>query len=99
MPKTARRPAPLGDEVAHYWLAQRMARATGTDLVGATADGKLTQEEWSEMVLRCRGCQWTNGCQSWLEDLSAEGERAPPVTCVNHKRFEALHATHQRDQE
>ena len=91
-----RTPKPLGDETEHYWLAQRMARATGTDLVGAMAENDLTQEDWAAMVQACRGCQWTCGCKDWLDSPSAPAARPVPVTCVNHKRFEALHANHRR---
>ena len=40
----------------HYWLAKRMAKTTGADLVAAYQAGELGQEEWAQMVHKCRGC-------------------------------------------
>ena len=83
------RPRVLGDENEHYWLVQRMARATGVDLVEATKAGVLSQEEWAGIVTRCRSCQWSEGCQSWLSEPVDE-ERPFPETCINRKRLAAL---------
>jgi hypothetical protein len=88
---------PLGDETEHYWLAKRMAKATGTDLVGAMDDNALSQDDWAEMVHRCQGCEWTCGCKTWL-NLPQDGAREVPTTCVNHKRFEQLRKTYKADE-
>lgn len=85
------RPTVLGDEVRHYWLVQRMARATGTDLVAATRQGDLDQKTWAGMVQRCRGCDWASECQRWL-DCPDEAPRATPETCQNRKMFQRLQA-------
>lgn len=80
---------PLGDENAHYWLVQRMARATCTDLVAARSENRLTEQSWADMVQHCRGCQWACGCQDWLEKLDPVG-RDTPKTCANYETFETL---------
>ncbi|MCB1335186.1 MAG: hypothetical protein KDK26_16440 [Roseivivax sp.] len=90
MAETRATPTLLGDETEHFWLAQRMARATGTDLVAAAEEGALTQAQWAEIVHRCRGCEWTCGCERWLDATDADQVRAAPETCVNHKRFAVL---------
>ncbi|WP_417205539.1 DUF6455 family protein [Antarctobacter sp.] len=82
-------PQPLGDEVEHYWLVQRMAKATGVDLVRAVEDGLLTQDGWARIVSRCRGCTWADGCGHWL-DAPVEGDRPLPDLCINRKRLAAL---------
>ena len=79
-------PPVLGDEVEHYWLVQRMAKATGVDLVQALDAGLLTQEDWASIVTRCRGCQWTEGCGDWL-DQPIDDTRPFPQPCVNRKRL------------
>ena len=82
-------PQPLGDETEHYWLVQRMAKATGVDLVRATDAGLLSQDDWAGIVTRCRGCQWADGCAHWL-GAPVEEERALPNPCLNRKRLAAL---------
>lgn len=87
--QTPTRPKVLGDETEHYWLVQRMARAAGVDLVAATEAGALSQEDWAGIVTRCRSCQWSEGCQSWLSQPVDE-ERPFPESCINRKRLAAL---------
>ncbi len=77
---------PLGDERRHYLLAMGMAKATRTDLAGAMEDGALDSEDWSRMVTRCRGCDWSEGCAEWLDTAIEEGAACPPA-CVNQRRF------------
>lgn len=86
---------PLGDENEHFWLVQRMAKATGTDLVAAMDDGALTNEDWSAMVQHCRGCAWADGCHHWLDQPGTDRPRGVPQTCVNHERFARLRADYR----
>ncbi len=81
---------PLGDKLRHYWLAQRMAKQGGLDLARAQGEGLLPQQDWADMVQRCRGCQWTEGCDRWLRALDQGDELS--TECVNHDRFTALQA-------
>lgn len=82
-------PVPLGDEIDHYWLVQRMAKATGVDLVRATEAGLLEQEDWASIVTRCRGCQWAGGCDHWLS-LPGDESRSLPDRCLNRNQLTAL---------
>ncbi|WP_353473331.1 DUF6455 family protein [Salipiger sp. H15] len=93
------RPHPLGGERAHYWRVQRMARATGVDLAQAQRLGMLAQPDWAGMVLRCRGCLWTEECDHWLtlraevSEESLDGQDAPracPEDCANRPGLAAL---------
>lgn len=81
---------PLGDTKTHFWLAQKMAKITETDLVRAMEKAELTQEDWAEMVNSCRGCDWTNGCERWQESHVEETVEKPPTGCVNRDRFLSL---------
>ncbi|WGW05118.1 DUF6455 family protein [Tropicibacter oceani] len=77
---------PLGPERRHYWLAKRMAKATGVDLESAMDQGELTQQDWASMVTTCRGCAWTQGCRHWLNQPHSLGNDAPrslPEGCAN----------------
>lgn len=71
----------LGDRTQHYWLAQRMAKTTGTDLVGAYDAGDLSQDQWAEIIEACRGCDWTEGCERWL--AKTESADDAPAGCPN----------------
>lgn len=79
---------PLGEEVTHYWLVQRMAKATGADLSEAFKRGDLSSETWADMVHRCRGCAWAGACDGWLD--AQEGSAEAPDTCLNKAVFERL---------
>ncbi|MBF9034103.1 hypothetical protein HKCCE2091_07615 [Rhodobacterales bacterium HKCCE2091] len=85
---------PLGEERAHYWMVQRMARATGTDLVRAFDEGALSPDQWAATVGNCRGCGWTEGCDHWL-DGERGVPRPVPQACPNAALFERL-AGHMR---
>lgn len=79
---------PLGDERKHYWLATRMADAADVNLVEAFTEGRLSSKDWAGLVSRCRGCQWVEGCERWLD---AEHPGADvPTDCRNGAVFEAL---------
>ncbi|MGP6089875.1 DUF6455 family protein [Antarctobacter jejuensis] len=90
------RPQVLGDENEHYWLVQRMARATGVDLVKAAETGELTQEGWAGIVHQCRTCQWGEGCQRWLSEPVDE-TRPFPDGCINRKRLADLKVTQEAE--
>lgn len=81
---------PLGDADDHYWLVQRMAKRCGADLAQAAEDGAITQAVWAEMVQKCRGCTWVEGCQRWLNRLDEDGSVTPPERCLNASRLKAI---------
>ncbi len=81
----------LGPQKEHYWLVQRMAKATGVDLVRAMEEGVIDQADWAGIVTHCRGCQWTGGCQEWL-NLPVDDERHVPGDCENRERFLRMRA-------
>lgn len=82
-------PKALAGEKVAMWRVLGMADATGTDLVRAYEEGRLSQEDWAETVTRCRGCQWAEGCDAWL-DAADGSERPVPQACPNAARFDAL---------
>lgn len=88
MTKTVR---PLGPMTEHYWLANKMAKATGADLVRAFADGDLSSQDWSDVVQRCRGCAWVQQCQCWLGQTEW-GDQTVPSACVNSETLKRLKA-------
>ena len=85
-------PRPLGPARAHYWLVQRMARATGADPAGAWAEGRLSASEWKAMVERCRSCEEPDRCLRWLEarELQGGAPDAARPRCRNRDRLAEL---------
>lgn len=81
-------PRPLGDERRHYWLAVGMAQTTGADLQAALEAGRITHADWADVVTRCRGCTWTDGCKCWMAAQDAGGTAAVPQACPNADFFE-----------
>lgn len=78
----------LGKLMDHVRLVARMAKATNTDLVGASEAGDLSQKDWAKMVQTCRRCTWADDCGDWLD--KHETEACAPGTCLNRERFETL---------
>lgn len=81
---------PLGDERRHYWLALGMAQASGADLQRALDEGRISHGDWSQVVTRCRGCGWTEGCDCWLAARDGEVYASVPQACPNAAFFELV---------
>ena len=79
---------PLGDEKRHYWLALGMAQASGADLQRALDEGRITHQDWAEVVHRCRGCAWAEGCDCWMKSQDADTKSRVPQACQNVSFFE-----------
>lgn len=82
-------PHVLGPATDHYWLVQRMAKATGVDIVHASNAGLMNQDEWAEVVTTCRACVWAEGCARWL-DLQEDAIQPTPETCLNRQKMQAM---------
>ncbi len=80
---------PLGDPVLHFWLTRSVARSIGLSLTDAMSEGRLTPQEYSEMVTRCRQCPFVSQCEGWLAENGA-GAEAIPDRCVNAARLNGL---------
>lgn len=81
---------PLGDTTVHFWLVQRMAKTCNVNTAQAVADGALKTQDWANMVQRCRSCEWTEGCQRWLDNHDTTQTAQPPESCMNAKVLETL---------
>ncbi|OSQ44946.1 DUF6455 family protein [Marivita geojedonensis] len=74
---------PLGDTGVHFWLVQRMAKTCGVNTAQAAREGDIVEQEWVDMVQRCRSCQWVNGCERWLDRTDIDSSATPPADCLN----------------
>lgn len=72
----------LGEIERHFWLTRSVARMIGVNLSEAMADGRLTEQGYTDLVARCRtgGCCAT--CEAWLATQTGRAEAAP-AHCAN----------------
>ncbi|WP_238365952.1 DUF6455 family protein [Mesobacterium pallidum] len=83
----------IGDIRDHYWLVQRMAKAVGVDLAEAWDKAAIEAEDWAGMVHQCQQCDWSQGCQRWMDQRALDQEPAPPPEgCENRHVFDQLRA-------
>lgn len=78
----------LGQIMTHLRLVLRMGQLTGVDIAAAHQNGHLSQQDWADMVQRCRGCAWARSCSDWLD--RRDSVAAVPNTCPNRAQFTAL---------
>lgn len=78
----------LGKLRDHYWRVLRMASTIGLDLVAIRKGGHLSSHDWAEIVTACRGCEWADKCDVWVN--RSDMVQCAPSTCVNRKKFEML---------
>ncbi|MEP0154218.1 DUF6455 family protein [Pseudophaeobacter sp.] len=99
---------PLGDAMQHLQLMARMGKHLGADLAEAFATGKISAEDWAEMITSCRGCDAPENCKRLLDRQDRqdgqheqdrqdgaerpEGSVEPPVYCCNAARLLRLRA-------
>lgn len=79
----------LGAAATHFWLTRSVARVVGLSLSEAMAEGRLTPENYAQMVTRCRGCREAAACQAWL-GLQAADASEPPPFCLHRDMMQRL---------
>ena len=79
----------LGDARRHFWLTIGMSRRLGVDLNEAIRDDVLTTMEYTDLVNRCRGCAWADGCESW-QAAHPGAVSEVPENCVNTEMWKRL---------
>jgi hypothetical protein len=84
------KPHVLGATKDHYWLLQRMAKATGVDLVAAMQHDSLNTQAWAQLVTDCRKCQWTEGCKRFLDRADPDIDSPLPEGCENRAPLEQI---------
>lgn len=79
---------PLGDIHRHIQLVNGMAKANDVDLTEASREGRLRQEDYAQMVTRCRGCSDPDTCEALLRAPNPPHDT--PAMCRNTQVFDAL---------
>lgn len=80
---------PPGAPETHFWLTRSVARAMGVNLSKAMASGRMSADEYAQMIERCRCCALVMACQAWLA-TEAMQRRAAHSDCVIRDRLEEL---------
>jgi hypothetical protein len=78
----------LGNAREHFWRVIKMADANRVDLSDALDTGRITVEDYSEMITKCRGCTEVGKCDRLLSALPSL-EKAPAY-CENRDTFAEL---------
>ncbi|MCU9839254.1 DUF6455 family protein [Ruegeria sp. WL0004] len=73
---------PLGDIERHFWLTRSVARSMGVSFTEAMVQGKVTENDYAEVVTRCRAADCSEKCQHWLATQNCSARTAPEF-CVN----------------
>ncbi|SMO64956.1 DUF6455 family protein [Ruegeria faecimaris] len=81
--------AVLGDVEKHFWLTRSVARCLKISLTEAMSDGRLSPDEYAEMVTRCRASDCHEKCTKWLAAQQSD-PRSAPGFCVNSQVFNRL---------
>ena len=81
----------LGEFNPHFKQLRAVAKRAGVDLGEAMHEGRITAQEYSESINRCRAASCLQACAYWLED-PAQGQIPVPEFCANRAAFERLGA-------
>ncbi|MBJ6371334.1 hypothetical protein JF290_07320 [Sedimentitalea sp. CAU 1593] len=73
----------------HFWLTRSVARVMGVCLSKAMAQGRLSPDEYCEMVTRCRSGSCRESCQLWLASRTELAEE-PPEECLHRDVLKRL---------
>ena len=85
---------PLGDALYHLRLLGLMGKTTEADLVAAFEAGRISSEDWADMVNRCRACEGIETCERWL--ATHESAEEAPGCCKNAKVLLRLRAEKEK---
>jgi len=79
----------LGEARRHFWLTVGMSRRIGVDLNEAIHAQRLTTTDYTDMVTRCRGCDWADACEDWQAAQKGAISECPR-TCLNRSLWDHL---------
>ncbi|MCG7519358.1 DUF6455 family protein [Ruegeria sp. Ofav3-42] len=79
----------LGDVQKHFWLTRSVARCMNESFSEAMAEGRLSADEYAEIVTRCRAAGCSSQCELWLSAQQSEARSAPEF-CANAQKLNAL---------
>ena len=79
----------LGEFEKHFWLTRSVARCMKVSLSEAMAEGRLSADDYAQMVTRCRASGCSEACAHWLSSQQSKAENAPEF-CANATTLNAL---------
>ena len=78
----------LGNAREHFWRVIKMADANRVDLSEALDTGRISIDDYAEMITKCRGCSEVGKCDRLL-GAQPDLQQAPAY-CENRETFAAL---------
>lgn len=79
----------LGGIEKHFWLTRSVSRCMGISMTEAMADGRLSPEQYAELVTRCRAAGCDVQCEYWLARQQGPATTAPDF-CPNAETLNGL---------
>jgi hypothetical protein len=80
----------LGNARDHFWRVVNMSKANQVDLSDALDVGRITIDDYAEMITKCRGCSEVGKCDRLL--ATQPQLQAAPAYCENRETFSQLKA-------
>ncbi len=80
-----------GDTDLHFWLTRSVGRCIGLNFRMAMDEGRLSPEDYRNLVHACQGCGKVTSCQHWLSGQQGRvaSTRAPEF-CPNAEALDSL---------
>lgn len=79
----------LGDIEKHFWLTRSVARCMDISFSEALAEGRMTPDDYAQMVTQCRAANCSGQCALWLSVQQSIAPAAPEF-CANADQLNAL---------
>ncbi|PRY23616.1 hypothetical protein CLV78_104107 [Aliiruegeria haliotis] len=80
-----------GDTDFHFWLTRSVGRTIGLNFSAAMDEGRLSAEEYLDLVRACSACSHVASCQHWLAGQGGPALSAQaPDFCRNGTALDAL---------
>ncbi len=70
-----------GDTNLHFWLTRSVGRCVGLNFRVAMDEGRLSPDDYLDLIHACRGCPNVASCQRWLGGQNGEIAGCAPAFC------------------
>lgn len=75
-------PPPIEDLERPFWMSRSVARVMGLNLSRAMSEGRLSPDEYAELVTLCRSADCHDACMRWLASQTGARPEGPPEYCA-----------------
>lgn len=79
-----------GETDLHFWLTRSVGRCIGLNFRIAMDQGRLSPDDYLDLVHACQSCPHVASCQHWLAGQSGRIAGRAPEFCPNAAALDAL---------